>query len=155
MKSKRPNRIDIVLIVLLLAAIVLYVWHVYGERVQRIRNNVRDITIDMTVEVESLRDAYSDHIRVGDAVMDANGNYIGSVTAVSFKEQTKELSNGTEALYPGYRRMTVTCRCDALFDGDTYRVGGRTVVVGDTYELAVPRLSFSGVCKAVKSSEAP
>ena len=155
MKSKRPNRIDIILVVLLLAAIVLYGWHVYGERLQRVRSNARDVTVDVTLDVASVRDEYADHVRVGDAVMDADGTYIGTVTAVSFKDLTETLDDGTEALYPGYRRMTVTCRCNALFDGDTYRVGEKTVVVGKTYELAVPQLLFSGVCKAVKQAEAP
>ena len=155
MKRKKLNRIDVVLVVLLLAALFLYGWHMYGERLQRVRNNAHDVRIDVTIDVDAVREGYRDHIRVGDAVTDASGSYIGSVADVSFRELTAELSEGKEAVYPGYRRMTVTCRCDALYDGNTYRIGERTVVVGETYELAVPQLLFSGICTAVKQTETP
>ena len=149
------NIIDVVVILLILAAVALTVRHF-------VKDTGPDGTAKITFVVQTLESSVEDMIpeeserftggvKVGDAVFDADtGVRIGTVTDCDSRpaQFTAVAKSGVEVKTPvdGFRTLTVTCEAEGKTDGDSFTVGGVPISSGKIYTLTFPDLWCRAEC---------
>ncbi len=159
-KKKRTGRFNlidliIVIIILLVVAAIIYVFAPFRWIQTIVRSETK--TIQYTVEITGVDEAFINKIKEGDLVVDAvTKNNLGTVSqGVDYHTKYSELSYKTEenstvgvlVEYPNRYNLIVTITATADYmEGSGYSVNGCRIAVGEKMSLRFPDYSCEGFC---------
>ncbi len=153
-KAKHFNVIDIILALILLAIItfliVIFVPSNFSQS--------ESVSIEYTVELTKVSNAYKNNISVGDNVIDSTSKHqLGKV--IVFENDTlyseffynNATGNVEMKKNPDFTNLLVTITADAEFiEGEGYMINGHRIAVGTELFLAFPNFVGSGYCIDIK-----
>ena len=154
-KKKRSfNFIDVILI---LIAVVVVLTAINIISPMSFLNDLRSDsqhTIQYTVEITGVDEAYIEKIKENDVVVDANSKYsLGSVTAVDYNTQYSELEYdedsgaGVMAVYPEKYNVLITITAQGSYsEGSGYSVNDHRIAIGEKMTLRFPNYVGEGYC---------
>ena len=148
------NFIDIILLVVILAAVVLLAYIFMSGRIEGFGSN--SMTIEYEVSIMRIREEFRGNINVGDKVVDSvKLMEIGEITNVQYSDSVYIISelNSTEIRYPIYPEhldMTMTIRAEAVLKDGLYMINGYHIAVGELVSIRVPNFTESGYCTTIR-----
>ncbi len=160
-KTKRSfsfNIIDVLLILMIVAASVLLVKVIRDEQLESKEETKAPITFTLTVT--PIREEFQGKAGIGERLRDAeSGAVLGEIVNVTYNEAsvlTYHPDTGEQILspYPGYLTMTITLRAEADVSSGFYRVGDYELQLGRSVSFHLPGLSESATLTALEE-EAP
>jgi hypothetical protein len=145
-KKFRLNAVDVVIIVLVVAAIAVVGYVLLSER-DEVAPQSEKLKIDYVLMVTEMRSVYEDNVKVGDVVYDADTDkFVGKVVQVSSsvsKRTGTDLKTGDMVVsdLENRRDLFVTVEADAEITDNVYLVNGLTIVVGGVMNFSTPNLT--------------
>lgn len=151
-KKGRFNIIDFFLLLIILAVVAAVVLYFIPGAFQRL-TATDETDIVFTLEFKGVDEAFIANIKNGDAVYDANRNYmLGSVKSVEHYAYTILVYNEAEGTsemkeVQGLANLIVTVKAKAIYtDGEGYSVNGERIAVGHAYDISFPNFNGSAYC---------
>lgn len=153
MKTKaRFNIIDIILIVILIAAVGAGIF-LY----KRMNTSEKEtVKIRYTVLLTNVKERFKDNITIGDQVVDSvklmNIGEVVNITPSDSITQLEDYNAGriVNAVVPGVKDLTVTISAYAVISGNTYLIGGNyPISVGTLVSVRVPDYTSQGYCTSI------
>ncbi len=150
----RFNFIDVLLILIILAAAVLLAY-IFTSSEITLFDSQQTVEIEYTVLLRNVREEFRDLIEAGDHVTDTVTLYgIGEVTDVSYADGSYTGINHSAATvvngpYPEHMNVTITIRAQASVGDGFYDIGGYKVAVGKLIDLRVPHFTGEGYCRTI------
>lgn len=158
------NAVDIILIVMILAAIALAVMLAFFRGVL-FGGKTETRIIEYTVVFKQVDETFATSIVNGDPVLNVAGKQSAGIvsadvessasTYVAYHAAAEEGLNGSAVLmtYPDRMDLTVTIRVEAEYTpGSGYSVGGLRIAVGSEYSLMFPGYTGTGTCIALNDT---
>ena len=158
-KSGRFNLIDffLIVIILLVIATVIYVFAPFSRLKTMTQSESQ--TIEYTIEVLGVDEAFIDKIQEQDAVLDSvSKNAMGKVIAVDYNTKYTELQYveqndqkvGVLAEHPTKYNLIVTITATADYmEGSGYSINGSRIAVGEKLSLRFPDYACECYCIAL------
>ncbi len=140
------NFFDLLILLIVVAAVALLFWLVGGRKSVTAEGNAVKITYK--VEVGSVTDDYKDSARVGDTVRDGvRKTALGKITAIKVSPMTSITSNiltgeVIKAESPTKYKVELTCEADGTLTEGRVGIGSFNIGVGT--EIYVQSYGFSG-----------
>ena len=159
-KGPRFNLLDLILILILLAALGTLFWLFFADGVLASQKNDDRVQIEYVIESKKIREEYRGLVSVGDTIVDTVGHYpLGEVINVQYAEATYtglDQSSGemVTSPYPGHLKVTITVRAEAVKSDMSYSIGGYRMSVGGEVFYRVPHFTFSGYCTGLEEKPA-
>lgn len=150
-KKYHFNVIDVLLIVIVLAAISSLVFLLRDHRVV---TAAKGDTVEIVYQVKfsGVREEFRNLVEIGDVVIDAETlASVGEVLNVAYAEGVYVGTDGATGKpvtspYPGRITMTLTIKATALLTDNGYEVGGQELILGETLSLRTPAFTGVGTC---------
>ncbi len=148
------NLIDVLLIVLALAAAASLVFFLRERRVVT-GSDSASAEIVYRVEFSPLREELRNLAEVGNTVMNADTlEVIGEITDVSYAPcvyvgTDKTTGASVSTAYPDRITMILTVKATASVTDAAYEVGGQELILGETLSIRVPDFTGSGIIVSV------
>lgn len=145
-KKIRFNIIDVLIIVLVLAAMGVIGYVLLAERGDVVPQNEK-VKINYVLMVTEMRAIYAENVKVGDEVYDQESNkYIGKVIQVSTtasKRTGTDRKTGEQVIseLENRRDLYITVEAEADHVDNSYVVSGLTVVAGAVVNFISPALA--------------
>jgi hypothetical protein len=152
------NFIDVILIVVALAAIAALVFFVKERRIVVDNEGKNSVEILYKIEVSPMREEFRNLTEVGNAVIDTvHMTELGEVTEVSYSACHYVGTDPNTGLpvstpYPGKVTMTLTVKATAIETATGYEIGGHALILGESLSFRVPDFAGSGTCIAIAKS---
>lgn len=146
MKNKKPNLIDVILILVLILVIAAAVYRTLS--IKQLPDTVKDQKVEYTLEIYDIDSHYADAIRVGDTLyLSEKALYCGEVVSVqtSFAHREITSSDGTVSshLYPAKINMTVKASLSADISENGFYIGDNTYLnLGKNMDMYTETFSF-------------
>ena len=156
-KQFRFNLVDLLLILVIIAAVGAVIYIFAGNRVF----GKEATEIEYTVEVTMIKNDLLPEVRKmqeGDTVIDSVRGYnLGNLVSYSLEDAymlTTDLKSGTvKKVYfpqePGFSRLTVTVRSQCSKQNGVYDINGKTMAVGLDVPFRTSRLVGDGYCTSI------
>ena len=152
-KDFRFNLIDVLLILIVIAAAIGLFLSLRGRRVV----TGRDETVELVyqIEVAPLREEFRNLVAVGDRLTDPETALtLGEVTNVAYAAYSHigtDRATGAEVStpVPGQYTMTITVKATAVVTDSGYTVGGRAAALGRDLAFRVPDFEGTGAFVAL------
>ena len=151
----RFNIIDVVLIVVVLAAITSLVFFLSSRKVVT-SGSGKTVEVAYQLEFTAMREDFRNLVEIGDPVIDGVLiEELGEVTSVSYADGTyigTNLATGKPVTspFPGRITMTLTIRAEAVLTNGGYEVNGRELILGEALTIRVPDFTGVGTCVSVE-----
>ena len=156
-RGGRFNLIDLIIVVIILLVIAAVVYVFAPFRWLRTMSKSESKTIQYTVEIAGVDEAFIDKIKESDLVIDAvSKNNLGTVSQeVDYHTKYTELSYAVEESetvgvlveYPNRYNLIVTISATAEYiEGRGYTVDGCRIAVGEKMSLRFPDYSCEAYC---------
>ena len=148
------NFIDIILLVVILAAVVLLAYIFMSGRIEGFGSN--SMTIEYEVSITRIREEFRGNVNVGDKVVDSvKLMEIGEITNVQYVDSVNIITelNSTKIRYPIYPEhldMTMTIRAEAVISDGFYMINGYHIAVGELVSIRVPNFTEAGYCTTIR-----
>lgn len=154
-KSKfKLNFIDIILIVIILAAVILLAYIFMSGRIESFGDST--VQIEYEVTITGIRDEFRGFVNVGDKVIDAvKLMAIGEIVNVEYTDTVNILTSLTTgeikySIYPEHLDMKMTIRAEAIVSNGLYTINGYHIAVGELVSIRVPNFTESGYCTTLR-----
>lgn len=154
-KKMRINFIDIILILIIVAAVAVLGYIILSPQIN-ISSKAEAVTIQYQVEIVHLREEWKDNVEIGDDFIDyTTMESIGTVVDVRcFDEKFLSVNRDTGELvyvsYPDYITMIITVEAEAVPAGIGYDVNGVNLQIGPDIHFRLPNLCYEGPCKSIQ-----
>ncbi len=153
-KPYRFNFIDVLLILLALAIIFVAINVIAPMPFIKKLQADQKLTIQYTVEISGVHEAYLNKIKENDAVVDSvSKNSLGTVLAVDYNNYHSELTYDEESKegklveYTDRYDVTVTIVASGVYnEGEGYGVNATRIAVGEKMYLRFPDFVGVGYC---------
>lgn len=151
-KRGRFNFIDVLLLILIIAAAIGLVWLMISPYTEQLFAPTYDI--EYTVALNGVRVEFKDKVQEGDRIVETAGlDEIGRVTDVVYTASkfVGTDSNGHSITndHPGLYDVMITVRAEASLQSGVYSVNGYGITAGKTIPFRVPDFIGEGVCGSV------
>lgn len=151
-KHGRFNIVDFCLILVVLAVVATLVMYFIPDASKRlVATNETEITY--ILEFKEVDSAYLANIQNGNAVYDAETNYmIGNVKSVENYASVELVYNDKTGFaemreHPTLKNVIVTVTVKAIYtEGEGYSVNGERIAVGSLYNVRFPKYSGEAYC---------
>ena len=145
-KKTKFNIVDVIIIVLVLAAIAAVIYVFFGSKLSSDGVSNEKKKISYVLQITELREFYVDNISKDDSVYEADTDkYLGKVVSVSSAAATRigtDLASGAQVVseIEGRVNLFVTIENEAEFYDGQYLVDGIPIIVGNVVSMVTPDL---------------
>ena len=147
---KKFNIVDLVVVAVIIIALAYAAYAV----VSNMEENSGTAQIQYVIEVAEIRSELADNIAEGDAVYNADGDFMGNVSSISvsqaYHEGADKNGNAVYSRIDGYNALYITVDCTAGVRNAGYEISDEYIAAGNEYALRAPGLYFNGECVSVK-----
>jgi hypothetical protein len=154
-KKMRINFIDIILILIIVAAVAVLGYIILSPQIN-ISSKAEAVTIQYQVEIVHLREEWKDNVEIGDDFIDyTTMESIGTVVDVrcsdeKFLSVNRDTGELVYVSYPDYITMIITVEAEAVPAGIGYDVNGVNLQIGPDIHFRLPNLCYEGPCKSIQ-----
>lgn len=148
------NLIDVILVVIALAAIAVLVFLFNNKEIVK-PNGKENVKIEYTVTLSPVREEYINLVKIGDKVINtAVMENCGEVVSVSNSDYyyvgtNSETGESVSTPYPGMKTIVIKIRATATKTAYGYSVNGFDIVIGEDVSIRVPDFTGTGKCTSV------
>ena len=154
-KKMRINFIDIILILIIVAAVAVLGYIILSPQIN-ISSKAEAVTIQYQVEIVHLREEWKDNVEIGDDFIDyTTMESIGTVVDVRWSDEkflsvNRDTGELVYVSYPDYITMNITVEAEAVPAGIGYDVNGVNLQIGPDIHFRLPNLCYEGPCKSIQ-----
>ncbi len=160
-KKRKFNLVDVIITVIILAAIALLAYiFIFNRSVGKASDTVK---IQYTLEVKNERDELIDNAaaNIGKSLIEGTAKYnLGTIvdfysTPAVYSAYDHETGESVNALYPEHSNVCFVVEADAVKDPTTerYSITGFEVSVGTLVYIRLPEYAGTAYCISVKEAE--
>lgn len=148
------NLIDVILVVIALAAIAVLVFLFNNKEIVK-PNGKENVKIEYTVTLSPVREEYINLVKIGDKVINtAVMENCGEVVSVSNSDYyyvgtNSETGESVSTPYPGMKTIVIKIRATATKTAYGYSVNGFDIIIGEDVSIRVPDFTGTGKCTSV------
>ncbi len=148
MKSKKPNLIDVLIVLVLVLVTAAAVYRTLS--IKQLPDTVKNKEIEYTLLVSGIDSLYANAVKTGDTVyLSEKSLFCGEISAVQTSYVRKEIAaaDGTVSahLYPAEIDMTLTLHLSADISENGFYIGDNTYLnLGKNLKMYTKTFSFEG-----------
>ncbi len=157
MKKKKPNVIDVIIVLILLAVVATAVFR--ALKVNELPGTVKNREIVYTVQIYDIDRAYVNSLVSGDSVYLSKKNlFCGTVDDIRSQYSTKIINSDSASLekhvFPEKINISVDIKISADIAEYGFYIGSNTYLsIGDTLDFYTPTFSFNAQITDISTEE--